>query len=241
MALRCEECNILFDSQQLYETHKRKFCVGSSVDPSGIHSRISGKSQKRNMPPGEDFSLLPEIKTPVYSSLSAPSTPYRPKNPLPESERSLNFLGGHHHKSAPSTPRNADEHQRDISALEREKIEQLKRFKMQQQQQRSARNLDGKHLLNSSKDLSQIPTRMRLNSPDTLPRDDGTTDDRVLQLTENHRQQLSELKLRNDRLKDEKAKITERMNALGLRSGPKVLSQGSVVRWDILSCLPGMR
>ena len=29
--------------------------------------------------------------------------------------------------------------------------------------------------------------------------------------------------------------ITERMNALGLRSGPKVLSQGSVVRWDILS------
>ena len=25
------------------------------------------------------------------------------------------------------------------------------------------------------------------------------------------------------------------MNALGLRSGPKVLSQGSVVRWDILS------
>lgn len=228
MALRCEECNILFDSQQLYETHKRKFCVGSSVDPSGIHSRISGTSRKRNIPPGEDFSLLPEIKTPVYSSLSAPSTPYRPKNPLPESERSLNFLGGHHHKSAPSTPRNPDEDQRDISALEREKIEQLKRFKMQQQQQRSARNLDGKHLLNGSKDLSQIPTRMRLNSPDILLRDEGTTDDRVLQLTENHRQQLSELKLRNDRLKDEKAKITERMNALGLRSGPKVLSQGSV-------------
>ncbi|KAK2569611.1 hypothetical protein P5673_005438 [Acropora cervicornis] len=174
MALRCEECNILFDSQQLYETHKRKFCVGSSVDPSGIHSRISGTSRKRNIPPGEDFSLLPEIKTPVYSSLSAPSTPYRPKNPLPESERSL--------------------------------IEQLKRFKMQQQQQRSARNLDGKHLLNGSKDLSQIPTRMRLTSPDTLLRDEGTTDDRVLQLTENHRQQLSELKLRNDRLKDEKAR-----------------------------------
>ena len=46
---------------------------------------------------------------------------------------------------------------------------------------------------------------MRLTSPDTLLRDEGTTDDRVLQLTENHRQQLSELKLRNDRLKDEKA------------------------------------
>lgn len=29
--------------------------------------------------------------------------------------------------------------------------------------------------------------------------------------------------------------IAERMNALGLRSGSKVLSQGSVVRWDILS------
>ena len=51
----------------------------------------------------------------------------------------------------------------------------------------------------------RVQTRMRLNSPDTLLRDDGTTDGRVLQLTENHRQQLSELKLRNDRLKDEKA------------------------------------
>lgn len=29
--------------------------------------------------------------------------------------------------------------------------------------------------------------------------------------------------------------IAERINALGLRSGSKVLSQGSVVRWDILS------
>lgn len=46
---------------------------------------------------------------------------------------------------------------------------------------------------------------MRLNSPDALPRDDGTTDDRVLQLTEGHRQQLADLKLQNDRLKEEKA------------------------------------
>ena len=33
-----------FDTQQLYDTHKRKFCVGSSVDPAHIHSRISGKA-----------------------------------------------------------------------------------------------------------------------------------------------------------------------------------------------------
>lgn len=37
-----------FDSQQLYDTHKRKFCVGSSVDPARIHSRISGKGGKSN-------------------------------------------------------------------------------------------------------------------------------------------------------------------------------------------------
>ena len=57
MALRCEECNIAFDSQQLYETHKRKFCLGSSVDPSGIHSRISGTSGNRKIPSGEDSSV----------------------------------------------------------------------------------------------------------------------------------------------------------------------------------------
>ena len=39
-----------------------------------------------------------------------------------------NFLGGHHHKSAPSTPRNPDEDQRDISALEREKVNKAIEF-----------------------------------------------------------------------------------------------------------------
>lgn len=37
-----------FETQQLYDTHKRKFCVGSAVDPARIHSRISGKSPNRN-------------------------------------------------------------------------------------------------------------------------------------------------------------------------------------------------
>lgn len=37
-----------FETQQLHETHKRKFCVGSSVDPARIHSRISGRSVNRN-------------------------------------------------------------------------------------------------------------------------------------------------------------------------------------------------
>lgn len=37
-----------FETQQLFETHKRKFCVGSTVDPARIHSRISGKGGNRN-------------------------------------------------------------------------------------------------------------------------------------------------------------------------------------------------
>ena len=44
-----------FDSQQLYDTHKRKFCVGSNVDPAGIHSRISGKGGKGNERKDKDF------------------------------------------------------------------------------------------------------------------------------------------------------------------------------------------
>lgn len=39
---------MMFETQQLYDTHKRKFCVGSTVDPARIHSRISGKSPNRN-------------------------------------------------------------------------------------------------------------------------------------------------------------------------------------------------
>ena len=39
-----------------------------------------------------------------------------------------NFLGGHHHKSAPSTPRNPDEDQWNISALEREKVNKAIEF-----------------------------------------------------------------------------------------------------------------
>ena len=37
-----------FETQQLYDTHKRKFCVGDTVDPARIHSRISGKSANRH-------------------------------------------------------------------------------------------------------------------------------------------------------------------------------------------------
>ena len=38
------------------------------------------------------------------------------------------FLGGHYHKSAPSTPRNPNEDQWDISALEREKVNKAIEF-----------------------------------------------------------------------------------------------------------------
>ena len=37
-----------FETQQLHDTHKRKFCVGSTADPARIHSRISGKSANRS-------------------------------------------------------------------------------------------------------------------------------------------------------------------------------------------------
>jgi len=45
-----------FDTQQLFDTHKRKFCVGSTVDPARIHSRISGKSGPRNERKDKDGS-----------------------------------------------------------------------------------------------------------------------------------------------------------------------------------------
>ena len=48
MAWQCKECNMTFDTQQLYDTHKRKFCVGNTADPARIHSRISGKSANRH-------------------------------------------------------------------------------------------------------------------------------------------------------------------------------------------------
>ena len=32
-----------FKTEQLFDTHKKKFCFGNSVDPARIHSRISGK------------------------------------------------------------------------------------------------------------------------------------------------------------------------------------------------------
>lgn len=32
-----------FKTEQLFDTHKRKFCFGNSVDPARINSRISGK------------------------------------------------------------------------------------------------------------------------------------------------------------------------------------------------------
>ena len=45
MVWRCDKCNIIFENQKLYDTHKKKFCVGSAADPARIHSRISKKSE----------------------------------------------------------------------------------------------------------------------------------------------------------------------------------------------------
>lgn len=45
MDWRCDECNMKFESLPLYETHKRKFCVGGKVgDPSEMQSRASDRS-----------------------------------------------------------------------------------------------------------------------------------------------------------------------------------------------------
>ena len=38
-----------FDNQELFDTHKRKFCVGSTVDPVSISSRLSVKQGNRNL------------------------------------------------------------------------------------------------------------------------------------------------------------------------------------------------
>lgn len=225
MAWRCKECNMTFDTQQLYDTHKRKFCVGDTVDPARIHSRISRKSANRHeRNDNQEFlTPLPHIKTPAHSSSSAPNTPTRSTNLHPENDRSKIFLGNQrrsaHHKSAPNTPTGE---YGDISALEKEKIEQLKRFKTQQLMQRNSRNLEEKLFLASIKD-GQLPVQ----TPKRIDHDDRR-DDKILQLTEVHRQQLAELILRNEKLQKEKAVIAERMNSLGLKSRQKMLSQGSL-------------
>lgn len=225
MAWRCKECNMTFDTQQLYDTHKRKFCVGDTVDPARIHSRISGKSANRHerKDKQELQTPLPGVKTPAHSSSSAPNTPTRNMNLHPGNDRSNIFLGSQHRsvyrKSAPNTPTSD---YGDISALEKEKIDQLKRFKTQQLMQRNSRNLEGKLLLTNIKD-SQFP----VHTPRRINHDDRG-DNKILQLTEVHRQQLAELKLRNEKLQKEKAIIAERMNSLGLKSRQKMLSQGSL-------------
>jgi len=111
-----------------------------------------------------------------------------------------------------------------MSALEKEKIDQLRRFKTQKQLQRNSRNLEEKLLLTSIKDSQHTPQRIIY---DRTWRDDRG-DDRILQLTEIHRQQLAELKLRNEKLQEEKAKIAERMITLGLKSRQRIPSQGSL-------------
>ena len=61
-----------FDNQQLYDTHKRKFCVGSSVDPARIHSRISGKGGKSNERKDKDvFQTVSEIKEYLMLDMNA--------------------------------------------------------------------------------------------------------------------------------------------------------------------------
>lgn len=230
MAWKCEECNMAFDNQELFDTHKRKFCVGSTVDPVSISSRLSVKQGNRNLHIAGDSpqTVLPEIKTRLQTSLSAPNTPYRPKHPVPDSDfRSLISLSSQQHQSLPNTPRSSEYGQRGLSALEREKIEQLKKFKTLQQLQRNARNLEDNFSLSSIKD-NQLLTTGRFTGAETPQIDDRAADERILQLTENHRQQLAELKIRNERLQEEKMRIAERMNTLGLKSRQKIPSEGSL-------------
>lgn len=51
-----------FKTEQLYETHKKKFCFGNSVDPARIHSRISSKggnnTEKRDR---QEFQMVSQV------------------------------------------------------------------------------------------------------------------------------------------------------------------------------------
>ncbi|KAM7426567.1 Coiled-coil domain-containing protein 17 [Porites harrisoni] len=217
MVWRCDECNIIFENQKLYDTHKKKFCVGSAADPARIHSRISKKSEDwKGRKDRQALSTpLPDIRT--QSSLSAPNTPSRTLHALQDGNQNTQLHKSYHqtyHRSAPNTPSDG----RSISALEKEKIEQLKMFKMHQQLQRNSKNFEEKLLLNSLKDEQRHSPR-RFN-------EGNRGDDRILQLTEIHRQQLAELKQRNEKLQEEKAKLAERMNSLGLKSQQRIPSQG---------------
>lgn len=58
-----------FDTQQLYDTHKRKFCVGNTADPARIHSRISGKSANRHeRKDKQEFQTVSEDDGYMYSN-----------------------------------------------------------------------------------------------------------------------------------------------------------------------------
>lgn len=210
-----------FKTEQLFDTHKKKFCFGNSVDPARIHSRISGKggsnTERRDR---QEFQIpLPYIKPSVHS---APNTPSRHISSVhPENDRSRMFLSSQNHslrhQSAPNTPSGEYD---GITALEKEKIDQLKRFKAHHMQ-RNSRNLEEKVSLDSIKDR-QFQTSRRGN----YNHDRG--DDRIGKLTEIHQQQLAELKLRNEKLQEEKARLAERLNSLGIRSRQKIPSQGSL-------------
>ncbi|XP_022783161.1 coiled-coil domain-containing protein 17-like [Stylophora pistillata] len=222
MVWECKECNMTFKTEQLYETHKKKFCFGNSVDPARIHSRISSKggnnTEKRDR---QEFQMpLPYIKPSVYS---APNTPSRHISSVyPENDRSKIFLSSPNHslrhQSAPNTP---SSDYGDITALEKEKIDQLKRFKAHHVLQRNSRNLEEKHFLDSIKDR-RFQTSRRGNH------DHDKGDDRIGKLTDIHQQQLADLKLRNEKLQEEKARLAERLNSLGIRSRQKIPSQGSL-------------
>ena len=81
MAWRCKECNMTFDSQQLYDTHKRKFCVGSSVDPARIRSRISGKGGKSNERKDKDvFQTVSETEEYLMLDMNASISSDSPEN-----------------------------------------------------------------------------------------------------------------------------------------------------------------
>ncbi|XP_031552513.1 uncharacterized protein LOC116289708 [Actinia tenebrosa] len=203
---KCDECNMKFDSRLLYDTHKRKFCGMLGGPPAPGSSRIPQRGYGKTM---------------VHTGRRGKSI--SPKElVLSLGEKSpQNF---HYHPTRISTAGSSvhDVSQR-MSALEQEKVEELKAFKASMSLQRAYQ-----HSKINSGPGRKVPDSRQSRSSPNYQLDRTLFDDQLKQLEDNHQEQLDQLRAHNERLKEEKLAIQEKMNSLGLKSRHKLVSQGSV-------------
>ncbi|XP_048587115.1 uncharacterized protein LOC5517188 isoform X2 [Nematostella vectensis] len=183
---KCEACNMKFESQALYHTHKMKFCV-------------------MKLPRSRDRS-----------------------NPARQTPFSCNqTLLSHKQRSPRSSPA---EDQR-ISALEKEKIQELKALKSSMSLERAASYGQRYCPEIPSPPYQELAYRTSRQSRESSPSGGrGVFEDKLGQLQRNHKEQLEQLKEQNKRLLLEKQGIQQRMKTLGLKSREKMVSQASVDR-----------